>query len=122
MKSPMMILLGVLLTAVAAGAGEADVEAAEAIPKGDGRYRIRVTVRHADTGWEHYADRFEILDGQGNLLGTRVLHHPHVDEQPFTRRLDNVLIPAGIKRVTVRAHDSQHGYGGRTMTLKLPDR
>ncbi len=122
MKSPMMILLGVLLTAVAAGAGEADVEAAEAIPRGDDRYRIRVTVRHADTGWEHYADRFEILDGQGNLLGTRVLHHPHVDEQPFTRRLDNVLIPAGIKRVTVRAHDSQHGYGGRTMTLKLPDR
>ena len=118
----MMILLGVLLTAVAAVAGEADVEAAEAIPKGNGRYRIRVTVRHADTGWEHYADRFEILDGQGNLLGTRVLHHPHVDEQPFTRSLDNVLIPDDLQSVTVRAHDSQHGYGGGTMTLKLPDR
>ncbi len=122
MKLTIMVLLGVLIAVGAARAGEADVEGAVAIPRGDGRYRFQVTVRHADTGWEHYADRFEILDDQGHLLGTRVLHHPHVNEQPFTRSLDNVVIPAGIKRVTVRAHDNQHGHGGRAMTLKLPDR
>ncbi len=122
MKLTIMVLLGVLIAVGAARAGEADVEGAVAIPRGDGRYRFQVTVRHADTGWEHYADRFEILDDQGHLLGTRVLHHPHVNEQPFTRSLDNVVIPAGIKRVTVRAHDNQHGDGGRAMTLKLPDR
>ena len=121
MKRALMILMGILLTA-AAGADEAHVEDVAVIPRGDGHYRFQVTVRHADTGWEHYADRFEILDGQGNLLGTRVLHHPHVDEQPFTRSLDNVLIPDDLQSVTVRAHDSQHGYGGGTMTLKLPDR
>lgn len=122
MKRSIMILMGVFLTVAGAWAGEADVEAVAAIPRGDGRYRFQVTVRHADTGWEHYADRFEIHDGQGHLLGTRVLHHPHVNEQPFTRSLDDVVIPAGIQKVTVRAHDNQHGDGGREMTLKLPDR
>ena len=122
MKRAIMVLMGVLLMVGVGRAGEADVVGVVAIPRGDGRYRFEVTVRHADTGWEHYADRFEIHDGQGNLLGTRVLHHPHVNEQPFTRRLDNVVIPAGIQRVTVRAHDNQHGDGGQEMTVELPDR
>ncbi len=121
MKRALMMLMGILLKA-AAGADEAHVEDVAVIPRGDGHYRFQVTVRHADTGWEHYADRFEIHDDQGLHLGTRVLHHPHVNEQPFTRSLDNVVIPAGIQRVTVRAHDNQHGYGGREMVLELPDR
>ena len=76
MKRALMILMGILLTA-AAGADEAHVEDVAVIPRGDGHYRFQVTVRHADTGWEHYADRFEIPDDQGLHLGTRVLHHPH---------------------------------------------
>ncbi len=122
MKHLIAIITGILLTAAAAAAGEADVEAVKMIPLGDGRYRVQVTVRHADEGWQHYADRFDILDEQGNHLGTRVLHHPHVNEQPFTRSLDNVSIPAGIQKITVRVHDNQHGYGGRELTVSLPDR
>jgi hypothetical protein len=31
-----------------------------------------------------------------------------------------VKIPNHIQKVSVRAHDSVHDYGGRVMTLELP--
>lgn len=79
-----------------------------------------VTLRHQDEGWDHYADRWEVLDESGNIIATRVLAHPHVNEQPFTRSLQGVKIPAGIKRVWIRAHDSVHGYGSQQAELVLP--
>ena len=54
------------------------------------------------------------------MLGTRVLLHPHDKEQPFTRSLSGVAIPAGTDRVRLRAHDSVHDYGGAEMTVELP--
>jgi len=104
----------------AAIAGEADVVKASAVKDGDNRYGFTVAVAHQDTGWDHYADKWEILDPEGTLLGTRILHHPHVHEQPFTRGLSGVAIPGHIKTVTVRAHDSVHAYGGKTVSVKLP--
>ncbi len=56
------------------------------------------------------------------MLGTSVLYHPHVNEQPFTRGLSNVKIPAGITSVIVRAWDSVHKAGTKTFTVKLPGR
>jgi len=41
-------------------------------------------------------------------------------EQPFTRRLSGIKIAEGIKEVTVRAHDSLHGYGGKAANVILP--
>lgn len=78
-----------------------------------------VTVKHQDKGWDHYANRWEILTLDGNVIATRTLRHPHVNEQPFMRSLSHVKIPAGTKKVVVRAHDSVHGYGGRTMTVRI---
>ncbi|MAN79548.1 MAG: hypothetical protein CMM77_06295 [Rhodospirillaceae bacterium] len=95
---------------------------AEASPNGDGSYTVSATVRHGDTGWDHYADNFEVLAPDGTMLARRVLYHPHVDEQPFTRSVGDVVVPPGIKRVIVRAHDKVHGYGKGTVTLTLPDR
>jgi len=106
----------------AAVAGEADVVAAEAVRESGGTYRFSVTVRHADTGWEHYADAWDVLGPDGKVLGTRVLHHPHVNEQPFTRSLSGVEVPEGISEVTIRAHDKVHGHGGAVITVPLPDR
>ena len=116
------LLLAVALTALSgpALAGEVDVEKVVVRQSAAGVYGFDVTLRHADTGWEHYADAWEIRDGEGNLLATRVLVHPHVNEQPFTRSLGGVAIPAGLTRVTVVAHDSQHGYGGAEMIVDLP--
>ncbi len=113
-------LLFVLMGTTSASAGEADVIAATAAPEGGELWRFEVTVRHADTGWDHYADVYEILDPEGRLLGRRVLLHPHVDEQPFTRSVSGVRVPRSLKRVRIRAHDKVHGWGGQELTLKLP--
>jgi hypothetical protein len=103
-----------------ATAGEADVVAVEVHADSDGTFRFDVTVRHADTGWDHYADAWDVLAPDGTVLGTRTLYHPHVTEQPFTRSLGGVAIPVGIEQVTVRAHDSVDGYGGVTVSVRVP--
>jgi hypothetical protein len=104
-----------------AGAGEADVIEASITPAADhARFDITVTLRHADTGWDHYANRWEVVGPDGAILATRTLYHPHVDEQPFTRSLGNVLIPAPLTWIRIRGHDSVHGHGGREVTLSVP--
>lgn len=110
-----------LLLSASAAAGEADVVDAAVARQADGRYRFDVTIRHADEGWDHYADRFEILAPDGTVLATRVLLHPHVREQPFTRALSDVEVPEGVERVRIRAHDSVHGHGGAEVVRELPD-
>jgi len=114
--------LSSLVIVATAVAGPADVEAVSVSATGAGQYRFSVTVRHADAGWDHYADRWEVLTLDGTLLGTRTLYHPHVDEQPFQRELSGVVIPDNIPAVVVRAHDSVHGFSGVTQTVTLPDR
>jgi len=107
--------------AAPAFAGEADVVAVKAFREATGTFRFDVSVRHADSGWEHYADRFDVVAPDGTVLGTRVLLHPHETEQPFTRSLFGVAIPKGVETVIVRAHDSVHGYGGAELQIALPD-
>ncbi len=114
------LLLGVCSVGTAAVAGEADVLAVEVTRASDDTYGFSVTVQHADSGWEHYADRWEVLGPGGEILATRVLAHPHVEEQPFVRSLSGVTLPAGLAAVTLRAHDSEHGYGGAEVTVALP--
>jgi hypothetical protein len=114
-------VIAIALLAESAQAGEADVVDVQVTRSGDGSYRFDVTVRHADAGWDHYADAFEVVAPDGTLLGIRTLLHPHENEQPFTRSLPGVEIPAGIGEVTVRAHDSVDGYGGAEMTVALPE-
>ena len=111
--------IAVAALAVPAWAGTADVVAVTIEPDGGDGYQVSATVRHADEGWDHYANAFEVLGPDGTVLGTRTLHHPHVDEQPFTRSL-RLSIPTGIDVVTVRAVDSVHGTGGAAMTVRVP--
>ena len=119
---PCALLLIVLLLPGTTWSGEADVLDASAKMTGNDRYTFTVTVRHADTGWKHYADKWDVVAPDGKILATRVLYHPHVEEQPFTRSLAGVNIPAEIKAVTIRAHDSVHQYGGQTRVVPLPGR
>lgn len=115
-----LILLASMAVAQGAQGGEADVVMVVAQQEAAGTWRFRVTVRHADVGWDHYADRWDVLDPGGAILGTRTLLHPHVEEQPFTRSLGGVEIPEGVTNVDVRARDSVHGYGGKVVSLELP--
>ncbi len=100
--------------------GEADVAGVEVRQTDSGIYHFDVTVRHDDTGWDHYADKWEVVAPDGTVIGTRTLYHPHVGEQPFTRSLSGVAVAEAIVEVTVRAHDSVHAYGGKTVTVVLP--
>jgi hypothetical protein len=109
-----------MLVPLAANAGEADVVDVKVRKTGANTYAFEVTVRHDDTGWKHYADKWEVVGPDGNVLGTRTLLHPHENEQPFTRSLSGVRIPASVKQVTVRASDKVHALGGATKIVALP--
>lgn len=85
-------------------------------------WEFQVTLRHPDTGWDHYADGWEVLDVDGNRLGYRKLHHPHVDEQPFTRSLRRVMVPDGTRKVLIRARCNEHGWASNVVEVELsPD-
>ena len=99
-------------------AGEADVVDLKVRYNGNDSFQVITTVKHLDSGWDHYANGWEVLDEKGNVLGKRVLHHPHVNEQPFTRS-HTLTIPISVKKITVRAIDSVHGVGGKERTIVL---
>jgi hypothetical protein len=69
-----------------------------------------------------YADAFRVTTEVGQVLGERVLLHDHQDEQPFTRDLYGVKIPAEVRVVVVQGRDQKFGYGGKAMLVKLPGR
>jgi len=111
-------LLGLSLPGMSL-AGEVTIVAADFQPSGDNRWSVQVTLKHADTGWDHYADEWRVVDAAGTVLGDRVLYHPHVGEQPFTRGLSGVEIPAGTMRVWVEAHDKVHGWAHERLEVDL---
>ncbi|MCF6445453.1 hypothetical protein [Nereida sp. MMG025] len=80
---------------------------------------VAVTIQHPDTGWDHYADGFEVLTMDGTSLGVRTLFHPHVEEQPFTRSLTGVVIPEGHNQIQVRAKCSVDGWSETTTIVDL---
>lgn len=106
------------LAATPALAGDVEIVGAEAQPGSNG-WRFAVTLKHGDTGWSHYADAWEIRLADGTVLGTRVLAHPHENEQPFTRTLSGVAIPESVTEVVVHARDKTHGWSPQTLTLRL---
>jgi len=116
---PAAILTALALGVAPALAGPADVLKVEVRPSGGG-WSFDVTVEHADTGWEHYADAWRVVGPDGAIYGTRTLYHPHVGDQPFTRSLSGVKIPKSVQMVTVEAHDSVHGWGGSVVEVTLP--
>ena len=114
------LTLALLALAGSAIAGEADVIKAELVKQAEGRFSVHVTLRHADTGWDHYANRWDVIGPDGQVIASRTLYHPHVEEQPFTRSLRNVAIPSSITWVKLRGNDLVHGTGGREVTLSVP--
>lgn len=80
--------------------------------------RISVTLAHGDTGWEDYADAWEVLDMEGTRLALRELAHPHVEEQPFTRSTTLDLPGTGPWQVQVRARTNL-GEWSEPVTLTL---
>lgn len=114
------LILALLLAAAPAFAEDPVIEQVTVTKTGD-TYRFDVTIRHPDTGWDHYADGWRVLDMNGTELGMRVLYHPHVDEQPFTRSLSGVTLPAGTTQVQVQARDLPGGWNAGTTIVDVPE-
>jgi hypothetical protein len=139
MNHHLSLLLGSMLLLLAAcqptappttptisGEGNADVVYVKAVQAADSTWTFHVTVSHPDTGWDDYADGWDVLTPDGTVLKpdpespfTRLLLHPHVDEQPFTRNQSGIVIPEDVSEVRVRAHDLVDGFGGREVVVDL---
>ncbi|SFD90548.1 hypothetical protein SAMN04488523_103307 [Sulfitobacter brevis] len=89
------------------------------VTKSGDLWRFDVTISHTDKGWDDYADAWRILDGDGKELGLRDLAHPHTDEQPFTRSLSGVVIPASVTEVTIQPRDTINGWASDGKKIKL---
>ncbi len=86
----------------------------------DGTWRFDTTVRHNDQGWDDYADAWQVVDpASGEVLGERILLHPHDNEQPFTRSQSGITIPPEVTQVIVRAKDNVEGFGGQVVLVDL---
>lgn len=120
-KAIFFSVIGVVFLLSSSGvlAGDANVLAVKVDPLGERQYRIAVTLSHKDTGWDHYANAWLIFDEDGKEIGERVLHHPHVNEQPFTRSL-TLTIPEPVRLITIKGQDSVHGTDGKMMVVELP--
>ncbi|ETW93482.1 MAG: hypothetical protein ETSY1_39045 [Candidatus Entotheonella factor] len=113
--------LALLCLAVMGGqaiAGQVEIVHTQFISRG-GTWQVYTTLRHGDTGWEHYADAWRVVTETGDVLGTRTLFHPHVDEQPFTRFQGGIMIPADTHIVYVEAHDKEHGWSPQRVQVDL---
>ena len=104
----------------------ADVVQVQAVEQADGSWTFAVTVAHPDTGWDDYADGWDVVTPTGEVLKpdpgspfTRLLLHPHENEQPFTRSQSGIVIPGGVTQVRVRAHDLVDGFGGQEVVVDL---
>ncbi|MFW5690943.1 MAG: hypothetical protein ACOCXZ_00465 [Chloroflexota bacterium] len=120
------VMLPLAQQGAATGAADAHVRYVRADQQADGTWRFSVTVEHPDTGWEDYADGWDVVLPDGTVVRpdaelpfTRLLLHPHENEQPFTRSQSGIVIPPDVTTVTVRAHDLVDGFGGREVMVDL---
>jgi hypothetical protein len=110
------------LWAAGAAPGPAEILFAELDQGPDGSWSAAVTLRHEDTGWDHYADAWRVLAADGTVLGERVLRHPHVAEQPFMRRLHEIHLPPGAQFLLIEAQDTVHGRNPIRLRIDLQQR
>ena len=117
----MALLLSLMLSLrpMAAFADDVEIVHAGFRQTGTGEWSVDVTLRHADAGWDHYADAWRIVTTDGAIAGTRTLYHPHENEQPFTRSLGGVAIVPETTTVYVEAHDKVHGWSPRRLQIDL---
>ncbi|MDF4204965.1 hypothetical protein PXD56_18500 [Maribacter sp. SA7] len=77
-------------------------------------YTFNTTISSPDTGCDQYADWWEIIDLEGNLIYRRILTHSHVDEQPFTRSGSNIPLYSTTE-VYIRVHMNTTSYSNAVL-------
>ena len=81
----------------------------------EGAWTFTVTLRSPDVDCKQYADWWELVSPEGQLVYRRILDHSHPDEQPFARSGDPVDV-AQDQALVVRGHMNGAGYGGVAFT------
>lgn len=114
----LMMFLIYIATASVTVAGEVEIVMTQFTKRAD-TWHVGTTLRHEDSGWKHFADAWRIVDEKGKELGKRTLFHPHENEQPFTRYLPSLRLPASTKIVYVEAHDKKHGWSKQRVKVDL---
>ncbi len=119
-------LAGVFLLAVSlfqdARADKPEIVEVTAEVQANSLYAFSVTLKHPDTGWSHYADRWDIVTEDGTVLASRTLYHPHGNNEPFTRSLANVSVPIGTNTVIIQANCNVDGATIQGYSFVLPRR
>ena len=111
---PLLLIAALGCSQSAATAGALADVTAVSVSGDPGAYTFAVTVLSPDVDCSRYADWWEVLSPEGDLIFRRILNHSHPDEQPFTRDGGPVSVGAD-QALVVRAHLSAAGYGGAAM-------
>lgn len=106
-------------SAAADSADFPDVLDARIVRAGE-RFRVIVTMSSPHDNAEHYADGWRVLTPDGEVLVEQTVHHDHRHEDPFTRSERPFVIPRDVDEVVVEGHDRMNGYGGDTVTVRVP--
>ena len=113
-----LVMMGMMLLSTTGMASEVEIVKAVA-EKSNAGWTFHVTLKHPDSGWDHYADGWRVMTEDGKELGMRTLYHPHENEQPFTRSLTKVKIPGTITHVYIEADCKVTGWGKQRYRVNL---
>ena len=94
-------------------ATNANVERVE-VTGSENKYRFAVTISSPDRDCSQYANWWEVISPEGELLYRRILAHSHVKEQPFTRS-GGIIELKPDQTLIIRAHMNNTGYGGQVL-------
>lgn len=119
--SPMrsLIALLTLLWSFPAGADAPVIAAADAQLDG-GRWTVTVTLKHRDSGWDHFATGLAVLAPDGSRIGSLDLTRPNVGKSRFTARITGLKVPPGTEFVLIRSRCSLVGWAAEPVRVDLP--
>ncbi|MFK5981571.1 MAG: hypothetical protein QM499_01555 [Flavobacteriaceae bacterium] len=76
----------------------------------ENNYTFSVGILSTETGCEQYANWWEVISEDGELIYRRILGHSHVNEQPFVRS-GGVVEISNNQTVIIRAHMNTSSFG-----------